>query len=323
VGGKLFNTTTRLNLAEYLDVESKIRYFLLDNRISYASIEYIRDKISFGDLDIVVSHDYDIDYLKSLLSKQLNVTEFHLDGHIFSFNFKGFQVDFIKIEFSLLVTSSSYFSWGDLGNLMGRIATQLGFKLGFRGLFYTYCDAGEYVNEILVTEDFGKAIEFIGYDYAKWCRGFNSEKAMWDFVIDNPLYNKAVFEPATQNSKSRYRDRTRIGYGKFINYLQTLDKPQHFWSKWESEKAINKARATFPEFTERLRNSRRDNAERIWSKHRFGSIRVREILNLPSTVFKEFMHWRDLQNESKTVTVEETDAILLQSYSKFLESNQS
>ena len=107
-----------------------------------------------------------------------------------------FQVDLIQVPTAVFTFALGYFSYNDLGNLLGRIARLHGFKLGHAGLFRPLRAPGNeshFVRDILVTRDWSRALQFLGYDPARWERGFDSMDEMFAFVRDSRAFHPSAF----------------------------------------------------------------------------------------------------------------------------------
>ncbi len=136
--------------------------------------------------------------------------------------------------------SKFYFSYGDLGAIIGRITKYYGLTFGADGLWLSlYADTvNQYIkseniseeNKDLVLEqptdvtwNFGnidltddpKSIcEFIDLDYNKWSEGFNSVAEIFDWVKKSSYFKAEIFE--SLNSDHKKRAMLRPNYQEFI-----------------------------------------------------------------------------------------------------------
>ncbi|KAL0220195.1 hypothetical protein RCL1_000050 [Eukaryota sp. TZLM3-RCL] len=232
MGGNALNVTTvRLSKADFLRV-TDIVLSVLQNHFPSASVSAIpayRQKQDFGDLDVLLSYDndipHDISILKSIAKKHFNATCFFHNASILSFDYRdsvsspAFQIDIIQTPFDCFDFSLNYFSWNDLGNLMGRIAHKMGFSFGHLGLRYSFFVGNDQkYASILVCKSFQKSLEFLGYDYSRFSHGFDSLLDIFNFVVSSPFFNSRIFLLENRNVKSRTRDRKRKTYMQFLEF---------------------------------------------------------------------------------------------------------
>ena len=100
-------------------------------------------------MDIVYCVPIDFEYLKSIL----NSVGYIRNGNVVSIEFKNFQIDFIYVKPIEYECANNYFSYNDMGNLLGRVIKQLGFKLSFKGLRYAIRNEHTIVKDIVIDYD--------------------------------------------------------------------------------------------------------------------------------------------------------------------------
>lgn len=138
MGGNAFPNycLARLNAEDYVIISNEIVNRLRSNFPDslFEVIPSYRSKDSFGDLDILYCSDVPRDSLKNCISP----VDYVYNGDVSSFaveiNDQLFQVDLIKSPRVSFDFALSYFSYNDLGNLLGRVFRRGGLKLGHRGL---------------------------------------------------------------------------------------------------------------------------------------------------------------------------------------------
>lgn len=177
------------------------------------AIPAVRAKTDFGDLDVLVMHQepgWGFDAARrAALTAAFQPTRLVTNGPVLSFDvtvpgdeaapeYAGarFQVDLIQVPPDVFAFALGYFSYNDLGNLLGRVARLHGFKLGHAGLFRPLRAPGNeshFVRDILVTRDWSRALQFLGYDPARWERGFDSMDEMFAFVRDSRAFHPSAF----------------------------------------------------------------------------------------------------------------------------------
>lgn len=178
------------------------------------------EKSSFGDMDVLVVGP--MDELVSTIHDAFSPKELVVNGDCVSFDFMGIQVDFIKTRDDLVPFNLAYFSFNDLGNFMGRTAYRLGFKYGHDGLWYTLRDdenESRVVKEILLTKEPIDAFAFLGYNYAKWCRGFRNLGEIFEFAASSAYFDPAQYLLSNRSYAARVRDRKRESYKKFLEWI--------------------------------------------------------------------------------------------------------
>lgn len=184
-------------------------------------IPSVGDKPDFGDIDVLVGtgglpRDWE-QRLHGAFTPQVMIN----NGPVTSLDFDGFQVDIIRCPSLIYSFSLGYYSYGDLGMLLGRVARRMGFKFGHAGLFYELYHPLRETQKLAtlkVTGDFVEALRFLGYDPARFAQGFKTQAAVFDFVRSGVYYDPAGFAP--RNHQARARDMKRPGYRAFLADIQ-------------------------------------------------------------------------------------------------------
>jgi len=196
-------------------------------------------KESFGDADFVVcmNHCPEAGVTKEEFAKVIKATEVSHNGNVMSCGVNTpngiFQIDFIFCKPECFEYSLKYFSYNDVSNLIGRTARNLsynrkyatkghygGFKHGHDGLWYILRDAEcdtRVIEEILVTLDFDRAVEFLGYK-----SGFHPEtkEDIFEYAISSPFASFDIFDLRNRNHAARTRDSKRVIYTEFVDWLE-------------------------------------------------------------------------------------------------------
>jgi hypothetical protein len=181
------------------------------------------DKESFGDADVLclVDKPIDVDITKWIYD-EFNSKEVVKNSHVYSFEYKELQVDFILTPLRNWETSKVYFSYNDLHNLIGKIAHKFGLKWGFDGLQYVYRLKDKKLGTIEVTKDHEEALEFLGFNSKKYEEGFKNLDEIFQFVIDSKYFNPWLFDLEKLNRINRERDKKRTTYKKFLELLEPI-----------------------------------------------------------------------------------------------------
>jgi len=190
-------------------------------------------KESFGDMDVLIQLKPDQNPLE-IIKDIFNPSEIYHNGSCFSFDYKELQIDFIITSEENWETSIVYLKYGDLGNLMGRISKPLfGLKYGHDGLVFTIVDEdnNQTYGELVVSKTPKDIFEFLGFDWYKFCIGFNSMEDMFDYVKSSKYFNAKLFDFDELNHQNRTRNRKREGYCKFIEYVKDFPRNEIYKAK--------------------------------------------------------------------------------------------
>jgi len=223
MGGKaLKNTfTRRYNRNEYEQLVDEV-CSKFSEPVMATPVPYYRTKTSFGDMDLVVLCPPEYN-LTAAVKELFAPSELVRNGEVTSFDYRAFQIDLIRFsdrkvaEFAL-----RYFAYNDLGNFIGRTAHRLGFKFGHDGLWYMFRDPDcetRLISELLITTDFRKALEFLGFDYVTHARGFNTPVEVFDYATTSEYFDPAQFNLSNRSCEARRRDRTRAMYQDMLLFL--------------------------------------------------------------------------------------------------------
>lgn len=142
MGGSLLKGR-RISTKEYYEVIDDL-VLLVSNSLlpdmSVNQIPFIREKEDHGDIDLVIGYEDGVDYVRiyESLNNQNNVSQIisNSSNKSIHFLYDGVQVDLIFIQNKSVEYAVNYFSYNDLGNLLGRMSKRLGFKHGHLGLSF-------------------------------------------------------------------------------------------------------------------------------------------------------------------------------------------
>jgi hypothetical protein len=235
MGGKLFKLGTK-NREEYFKIYQKVLDKLLWYSNHHARINLIpsyRNKQIFGDMDIMVcAGDIDTNELitnrmdrTSPLFRLFGSTLIKKNGNVISFDYENFQIDLIFQKEKYYDSALVYYSYNDLGNLMGRVASKLGFRYGHFGLRYDLYsnDRDQLIKKIELNLTSEEIFNFLGFNFQEWKNGFDELKDIYEYVTNSKYFNKDIFLYENLNHQNRTRNKKRKVYQKFIDYIQ--DKP--------------------------------------------------------------------------------------------------
>jgi hypothetical protein len=233
MGGKALNKygvfTERKDTTEFLRIGEEIQdslhlYFLNYHGIQVETciVTCYRTKPDHGDLDLLVkvTPEMNIDFRKEIglffLPQAINS-----NGGVHSFDYQGFQIDFIPVPETKWETAKTYYSYDPLGNIMGKTFHKFGLSYGWEGLFYKFRNFhGSNSKDILLTNDARKIFTFGGYDYDRYLKGFDTLEEIFMFCIDSKYFDSEMFQMENLKSIDKKRNRKRGSYHLFLNYLK-------------------------------------------------------------------------------------------------------
>ena len=130
-------------------------------------------------------------------------------------------MDLIHIDPTKLHIARTYFSYNDLGMLMGVLAKRLNCKYGHNGLYYNYYNHDRsYKKDIFLSDEPPVIFNFLDLSYFKFLDGFNDLEDIFKYVTTSKYFDtKAFINEEEWNHIRRTRNRKRLNWNKFINYL--------------------------------------------------------------------------------------------------------
>lgn len=199
------------------------------------------------------------------------------------------QLDLISTPEAEFAFSLAYFSWNDMGNLVGRIAHKMGLKFGHDGLWLPMRDGTNLFDELLVTRDFEAALSLLGFDSARWSEGFDSLDDIYQFVASGQRFNPDIYPLEHRNHTARVRDKKRPVYMGFLRWIE--EQPALYRYAWQPDKTayLPEVMVAFPELHGKYERSlaRLEQAKAI--RACFNGKVVAEITGLVGKPLGEFM----------------------------------
>ena len=224
-GNALSVPTRRYEKEEYLNILTDISTKLFNLNIISEVPAWYFNKETFGDLDILIKSSTIDGDINKIIQKVFQPNEVYNNSHVKSFDYKEFQIDFILVSDENWDTSINYFSYNDLGNFIGRISYQMGFRFGDYGLklVYRHENGGRKFSKIL-SKDARKIYEFLGFDYDKYLEGFNDVEDIFEYVVKSKFFNPRIFDFDQLNHQNKTRNKKRKDYELFLQYIK--DNPK-------------------------------------------------------------------------------------------------
>lgn len=248
MGGKALKTvvTRRVAADEYRKIKDEVVGMLRGMYPGHGieAIPAYRKKADFGDLDVLVEYfsdpdrpDTDIRHrFRGELRKHFKAEEIVSNGPVYSFAWRDFQVDLILAPTDEFEMSLNYFSWNDLGNLIGRVAHKMGLKYGHDGLCLPFRVETYLFDTLVVTRDAFAAIEFLGMDPERFRQGFDTPEEFYQFVADGKYFDPDIYQLENRSNKARTRDRKRPIYRGFLEWIEQTGAKANF-AEWPDTKA--------------------------------------------------------------------------------------
>lgn len=235
-GTALGKQLPRLSQQQYCEIVSELK-----TKLSPEFYDYVQEprsfpsKTSFGDVDLLVTRQVkQMDPVKDLQAA-LSV----INGNIVSMEYKGFQVDLIKIPEDRIDLSMFFYGYGDVGMIMGMFMRNLGLKFGMNNLtlkLETY--------KIKLSHELRDILRFLDLDYDAWQRGFGEEEDFFAWIRACKFFRPSFFahnaaklaedvkrrskhcdefeEPTIWGHEARTRLAQRPMFRNFIEYVSTL-----------------------------------------------------------------------------------------------------
>ena len=242
-GNALKNTfTRRYEREEYFELEEEVMRELhwslgRTHTLSVRPIKAYRKKESFGDMDLLVE-SYGLSPLwKETIRTKFEPNEMVSNGNCLSFDYKELQIDLIITPTNEMNTSELYFSYNDLGNLMGRVAHKFGLKYGHDGMYYIMRDGGTGRKDILLTKDPRRMFDILGFDYDRYLEGFDTLDDIFKFVMESKYFNPNIYLYDNLNHQSRTRDRKRATYHAFTLECEEIKNYSGFY-QFDDDKSV-------------------------------------------------------------------------------------
>ena len=306
-GNALKNCVTRkFQSDEYFKLESEMmgKLKLLFPESQFATIKAYSEKESYGDMDILVDSENLPSNWVFQVCQSFNTKGFVKNGNVLSFEYKECQVDLIVTDPSDMQSSFQYFSYNDLGNLIGRVAHCMGLKLGHDGLTYKYMGAERYVfKEIELLKNWKDILPVLGYNYERYEKGFNTLQDIFEFVVSSPFFNKSIYALENRNNAARTRDAKRKTYTDFLLWLEGYRHtvPQQHRLEYTESDSYEKSQwlpYIFQQvgcFEDQYRAAEKEYQNAQEYKRRFNGTLVTQWTGLKEKQLGEFMKWLKAQ----------------------------
>ena len=257
--------TTRLPASEYHPLAEEVCEALTSRfGCRAAAIPAFRSKADFGDLDVMVEKELaSREQLEEFAYTVGLARQIVVNGSVLSYDHRktssdevGFQVDLIRTPAHEFDIGLAYFSYNDLGNLIGRVAHKMGFSYGHRGLLYPMREGTHLIGTVDMSSDVAQCLGFLGYSANRFHQGFEDREEIYAYVRSTPLFNPAIYLLENRNHTSRTRDRKRPTYMGFLEHLRSLPAGEYFEFPEDKSLWLPKAFEAFPGMEARVEDVR-------------------------------------------------------------------
>lgn len=128
------------------------------------------------------------------------------------------QVDFITCASENVRACRFFYSGGDFGLMLGRVAAWHGLVFGMDGLRYRADPSEPWQRDVLLTNSPYEILQALGYGDA--LPPFATYKQLWVFMLSSPMAKPWMFMPSSTNSENRSRDKQRKKVAEFQDWLR-------------------------------------------------------------------------------------------------------
>lgn len=319
--------TVRLSRPDYLDLENRVIEKLVRVGINVFKLPFYFSKSSFGDLDAVIEFNPEINY-RVEIQHLFNPRKISVNDGVYSFDFENFQVDLICRKSEYLVTTINYLSWNDCNNLIGRPAHSFGVNHGWQGLRFhirqklfnesVENSADHIIKTLTLSRNPRGIMEFLGYDYEIYLKGFDTLEEIFLYVTSTPFFNAENFKLENLNHENRTRNRKRPVFMNFVKWMEQhpeLDKKFNFgdkkdWidkidKKWSIKKEIENERQKYLQNRE---NSKKFNGNLVRDWTGLNGSKLGKILSsfkFNRNIFSNFKTFSDYLQFSSADTIKQ------------------
>lgn len=156
---------------------------------------------TYGDIDFVVDGEYltECKVTPQKLAGILGSEAWAENGQVWSFEFSGHQIDFIRVpNYASLSLSSILYGTGGAGYLLRFLLRPYGLRLRDDGLKEVLYDGNRKISEIMIGYDSGSILTFLGISYSgsynfRYSR-YNSIEEAYSEIVNSPFFTLCAFD---------------------------------------------------------------------------------------------------------------------------------
>lgn len=272
----------RLPADKYWELSEKIDHNLSWSFHQRHLVRSYTAKTDFGDQDWLIGIGAGkFQNLKSTLAIKFGIPENHVikNTNVYSMLIDDFQVDITATAPDYFDCCGFYLDDSPFGNSVGKLYHKFGASYGIDGLYYTLRDNfnTHKLGRINISVDNEKICQFLGLDYARKNRGFDTERDIFNFITTSKYFDHRIFAWDAMNHRARIRDRKRPDYSRMLDYFNCKfkDRIYDFPIKTDGVQILDKF---FPEskLIQKINELKEKEAARKGNAMKFNGILVME-----------------------------------------------
>lgn len=205
--------TERKSTRDLFKIFNKLKGFFNDYIITIT--KFYRNKKDHGDLDILIKTK-DIENIKNIIQDNIIPNGIITNDNVISFDYDNFQIDIICIDPKIWNTAIVFYSYDPVAGFLGKITKGFGLHYGKDGLYYKLVNKNNSHKFILCTDN-EKIFNFLGYDFNRFRKGFNTLEEIYSYISNGKFYDKELFQPQNLNNYDRKRSMKRSSFKKFLD----------------------------------------------------------------------------------------------------------
>ncbi|KAF9737368.1 hypothetical protein PMIN06_001231 [Paraphaeosphaeria minitans] len=226
----------------YYQVASDVR-LKLETLFYHVTIPRVAPgKSDFGDIDLIVEGIRDPTNNKNIWATVQDVlgAELYVHPHHFGIKHPTSPDAYVQVDVELSPGSDTkhgaeLFEWtkfmksdSDLLQIVGVVHRSLGITCNDKGMHIRVEEVEPYNRKksmLLLTRDPDQAMDFYGYDKAKYYQGFDSETELFEWATNGRYFYWKVYEDREENSNDRSRINKRAMFRRFVyEYMPSCGK---------------------------------------------------------------------------------------------------
>jgi hypothetical protein len=122
-------------------------------------------------------------------------------------------------------------------------------KYGWDGLVITIYSENNSrkLSEITLSKDPKRIFEFLGYDYERFQKGFDTLEEIFEYVINGQYFDHSIFLMENLNHIDRKRNKKRKSYQEFLKYIENKGIDDTYDFNKDNSNYIDLIHQSFPE----------------------------------------------------------------------------
>ncbi|KAK7188936.1 hypothetical protein DPSP01_013075 [Paraphaeosphaeria sporulosa] len=190
-------------------------------------------KSDFGDIDLLVEGIRDPINNKDIWATVKDVlgAELYVSPHHFGIKHPTIPDAYVQVDVELSPGNDTkdgeeLFEWttfmksdSDLLQIIGVVHRSLGITCNDKGMHIRVEEVEPYNRKksmVFLTRDPDQAMDFYGYDKAKYYQGFDSETELFDWATNGRYFHWKVYQDREENSNDRSRINKRAMFRRFV-----------------------------------------------------------------------------------------------------------